>query len=279
MGMLQPILLLLAVAVAAALFLRVTDLLDERAERRRLLATQASAPARFDPAQLAALPEPARRYFGFVIEPGTPLLRVAEIEMDGQFSLGTRDKPGYRPMRARQVLAWPHGFLWSVVLRGGVPIAGSDSLTWTRFRVAGCIPVARQGGTMDHARAAYGRMAAEAVFWTPAALLPGAGVAWEAVDANTARVTLTHGALAQAVDVTVAPDGQPTQVRFLRWSNANPERVFRLQPFGGVLADFRPVQGFRVPFKVVAGNHFGTAAYHEFFRADLRALRFAAAPD
>ncbi|MCW8901834.1 MAG: hypothetical protein OQK95_14310, partial [Gammaproteobacteria bacterium] len=64
-------------------------------------------------------------------------------------------------------------------------MSGSDSSRWTRFRIFGLFPVARMGGEEAHTRSAYGRYVAEAVFWTPAALLPGPGVAWEHVDENT----------------------------------------------------------------------------------------------
>ena len=150
-------------------------------------------------------------------------------------------------------------------------------MAWTRFRVFGLIPVARQGGDADRARAAFGRYVAESVFWTPAAVVPGPGLAWQALGPDSARVTVTRGGLTQAVDMTVGPDGRPPVVHFMRWSNANPAKKYRLQPFGGQLADFRLVQGFRIPFDVQAGNQFDTDAYFAFFRAKLRAVRFAMA--
>jgi hypothetical protein len=119
------------------------------------------------------LPEPAARYFTYMIRPGTPLLPVAEIDMTGQFSLGTKDDPRYQPMEARQILAAPEGFVWAMRTRGGMPVSGSDSGSWTRFRIVGLIPVGRLGGDRDHTRSAFGRYAAEAVIWAPAALLPG----------------------------------------------------------------------------------------------------------
>ena len=144
---------------------------------------------------VADLPEPARRYFAYAIQPGTPLRPVVEIQMTGQFSLGTKDDPRYRPMEARQILATPEGFVWEMRTRGGMPLSGSDSGRWTRFRIFALIPVARVGGDPDHARSAFGRYVAEAVIWAPAALMPGPGVTWEAVDDDTARVTVRHGDL------------------------------------------------------------------------------------
>ena len=223
---------------------------------------------------VADLPEPAQRYFRHAIRPGTSLLRVAEIEMRGQFGLGSRDKPAYQPMAARQILAAPHGFVWAMRTLRGMPLSGSDTGRWTRFRLLGLIPVARMGGTRDHARAAFGRYVAEAAFWTPAALLPGPGIAWEAPDAGTARVTVTHGDLSQAVDIMLDGDGRPMRVIFQRWTDANPDKRYQLQPFGGVLSDFRDVGGFRLPFRVEAGNMFDTPEYFPFFVAEITAIRF-----
>jgi hypothetical protein len=272
---------LAAVVVLGLLALVALRLLDRRADARewdRLAALQPVAPARFAPEMIEDLPEPARRFLAYVIAPGTPLLRVAEIDMTGQFSLGTKDAPAYRPMEARQILAAPEGFVWAMRTRGGMPISGSDTGGWTRFRIFGLIPVARQGGDPDHRRSAFGRYVAEALFWTPAAALPGPAVSWEGVDADTARVTFRHGGLEQAVEVRVEADGRPVEVRFQRWSNANPERRHRLQPFGGLLSEFREVGGYRLPFRVEAGNMFGTEEYFPFFLADVTAIHFPGAP-
>ncbi len=252
--------------------------LDWRADRQamhRLSAAQPSSPRCFDPAMVAALPEPTRRYFLYAITPGTPLQTVARIAMTGRFGMGDRDKPNYMNMTATQILALPDGFVWQMrARRGWLHLSGSDSESWTRFWLMGVLPVARMGGDPDHARAAFGRYVAEAVFWTPAAVLPGPGVHWEQVDADCARVTVSHRGLTQAVDVTVAPDGRPTQVRFDRWSNANPEKQYRLQPFGGYLSKFREFAGFRLPTHVEAGNGFGTERYFPFFVVDVTEIGF-----
>jgi hypothetical protein len=131
------------------------------------------------------------------------------------------------------------------------------------------------GGTPDHFRSAFGRVVAEGIFWTPAAFLPGPGIAWEPVDADTARVTVTAHGLSQSVEITVAPDGRPLRVVLPRWSNVNPEKAWRLQPFGGDLADFRTFEGYRLPTTVDGGNHIGTEAYFPFFKARVTAVRFA----
>ena len=266
------VLLILGAFVA----LRMFDEHADRAEWARLRSsTEATAVKTFDPSMVAGLPDPVRRWFEFAILPGAPLLSVATINMGGEFSLGTKDLPKYQAMKARQILASPHGFVWQLNLPGG--ISGSDSGLWTRFRILGWIPVARMGGDGDHRRAAFGRMVAEAIFWTPAAMLPmlsAGNISWEAVSDSVARVTVSHEGLSQSVELTIGPDGQPSAVSFMRWSNANPEKVWQLQPFGGALQDFRSVQGFRVPFDVEAGNFFGTPAYFPFYKAKLESISF-----
>lgn len=274
MTMLVSFLLLLGTALVAAGVLRVADKQADDVEWEQLATRQPADPLRFSTQMVADLPEPARRYFAFTIAPGTPLWPVAEVEMRGQFSLGNKDDPRYQPMQARQILAAPEGFVWTMRTCAGLPISGSDSGRWTRFRVLGLIPVARLGGNRDHARSAYGRCVAEAAFWSPAALLPGREVVWTEVDENTARFTVSHGEESQDVDITVDGEGRPLQVAFLRWSDANPEKVYRLQPFGGYLSEFREMDGYRLPFRVEAGNQFGTPDYFPFFIAEVTAIRF-----
>ena len=265
---------ILGFALLALLAVRLWDWRAERIEWTRLAALQPSVPQVYDPAMVEDLPAPAQKFFNYAIASGTSLLTVAEIDMGGQFSLGTRENPKYQRMDAKQILAAPCGFLWKLRLPGVVPVSGSDSGRWTRFRILGLLPVVRMGGDADHTRSAYGRYVAEAVFWTPAALLPGPGVVWEKVDETTARVTVSHMGLSQAVDIKVDGNGQPVEVFFMRWNNVNPEKKHRFQPFGGKLSDFREVQGFRLPFNVEAGNMLGTDDYFAFFKAEVKSIRF-----
>ncbi len=272
------LLLVLACLVMTVSYLAAWRALDRHNDRqtwKRLAGWDDRAPETFDPATIAALPDPARRYFLYTIAPGTPLRRTARIVMEGEIGMGTKEAPNYRPMRSDQILATPEGLVWR--LRAG-PIAGSDGLTgdtsWTRFWLAGLVPVVRVGGDTDHHRSAYGRAVAEGTFWTPAAFLPGPGVRWEEVSADTARVTLRHGDFEQSVEITVAADGQPMRVVMSRWSNANPDGVWKYQPFGGELSEFREFDGYRLPTRVDGGNFIGTEAYFPFYRARVTEISF-----
>lgn len=269
------LLILIAAAVAGLWLWRQADHSADRSAVARLVAFQPATPERFDPALVQSLPEPARRYFLFTIQKGTSLYTVAQIAMAGKFGMGNREAPDYVEMLASQTLAMPEGFIWKMsARRGQLRLSGSDTEQWTRFWLMGIMPVARMGGDPDHARSAFGRYVAEAVFWTPAALLPRPGIVWKLVDVNTARVIVRHKGMEQAVDVVVADDGRPVQVSFDRWSNANPEKIHRWQPFGGYLSEFREFDGFRLPTRVEAGNFFGTEAYFPFFVAKVSSVEF-----
>jgi len=271
---------LVIVAILAGLRLwRWADMRSANASWTRLAGTPVARNERFDAALVRDLPEPVRRYLGFVIAPGARLSTAGEVDMEGELSLGTRDKPAYQPMLARQILHPPHGLVWQVSAgRGLVRISGSDGIegvrSWSRFWLSGLIPVVRVGGSRDHLRAAFGRLVGEAAIWAPAALLLQGGVTWQAADEDTVRVTVSRGGLTQTVDIRVDEEGRPTWFLIPRWTDANADKVFRLQPFGGFVSEFREFDGYRLPVRVEAGNFFGTQDYFPFYKAHVRAIRF-----
>jgi hypothetical protein len=145
-----------------------------------LKAGREAQPLRFHPSMVADLPPVAQRYFARAIEPGTPLHRLVRLEMSGTFTLNGKAMP----MQARQILAPPgRGFVWQARIGSGLMrFAGSDGYlsatpgaeSWTKFWLGGLVPLARIGGTTDHARAAATRAMLESL-WVPATLLPQMG--------------------------------------------------------------------------------------------------------
>lgn len=278
----QWILGICGVLIAVVAALGAWRFMDKRAERAVAAAlhdTQPANPPLFDAAMLDGLPEPAQRYFRFAIAPGTPLFTVADITMEGRLSLGSADNPNWMPMTARQVLGAPDGFLWqprtSFV---GLSMRGSDAAlrgtSWTRFWLAGLLPVVRAGDNADYARSAFGRYVGEAMFWTPAALLPGEGVAWEPLGDDSAQVTLSAFGMKQSVELHVDARGAPTRIIFPRWSDANLQKQFQIQPFGGDLSEYRTFEGFTVPTVVHAGNFYGTADYFPFYQVRVTSVTY-----
>lgn len=272
-------LLALTLLIGAALLVgwRALDRKSDRNTWHALVDLAETARGRFDLASIVSLPEPAQRYFRYTIHPGAVLHGAVEIEMKGELGLGTKAEPNYRDMTAQQILAPPYGLVWK--LQAG-PISGSDGAipdhSWTRFWLFGVLPIVRVGGSEDHRRSAFGRVVAEGAFWAPASLLPGDTVRWEPLDSDSARAIVTFAGFEQAVEITVADDGRPTRVLIQRWSNENPEKVFREQPFGGDLSEFQDFGDYRLPTRVEGGNHIGTDDYFPFFKASVTNIRFPA---
>jgi len=267
--------LLPTAGILGLLFWRYRDIRIERTAWADLRLRAGPIGPAFEPALTQELPEPARRYFEYSIAPGTALVSAVEIEMTGELGLGSRTKPGYTAMHAHQILVPPKGLVWQA--RTGA-ISGSDGITpetsWTRFWLFNLFPLVRVSGTADHHRSAFGRVTCEGAFWVPSSLLPGRDVTWESVGENVVRACVIHGARSQSIDLTIEPDGRASRVVIQRWSNANADKVFREQPFGGYLSNYREFGGYRLPTHVEGGNLIGTDDYFPFFKADVTAIRF-----
>lgn len=254
---------------------RRIDVTADKTKQQQLCKLQAANPTRFNYALIANLPEPVQRFFKHSIHQNTPLYTVVHIRMHGKFGMGTHAKHKYFEMKAEQMLAAPHGFVWQMSTYGHkLTMSGSDSDSWTRFWLFNLLPIARLGGSHDHALAAFGRCVSEAVFWTPAALLPADNVVWQAISQNRIKVSVTYESMSQSVELIIDQQGKATDVFFQRWSAENKEKEYRWQPFGGKLSNFNEFAGFNLPTKIVAGNHSGTPEYFPFFIVEVDDISF-----
>jgi hypothetical protein len=238
----------------------------------QVVAREGAPLKQFELREIAELPEIAQRYFRHAITPGTPLYTVAELEMEGTFLLGDKQKFHTYQMSARQALRPPDQFVWIPNMRSGaMTISGSDALVrgeaWTRFWLSGLVPVAQERTSPDLVRSAQFRAAVEGALWLPASMLPENGVRWEQVGVNEARVTLRRFQPEIVLHLKLDETGKVSEVIGERWSNANSAKVFRLQPFGGTMLAEASFQGFTIPAEVAVGNHYGTEDYLPFFQA------------
>ncbi|MDD7970795.1 DUF6544 family protein [Roseinatronobacter alkalisoli] len=270
---------LLIAAIAVGLWVHSRD----RAQADRvwvaLEGARATDPPRYDPAMVDGLPEVAQRYFARAIAPGTPLHRVVRLEMAGSFIMNGNAMP----MRARQILAPPaQGFVWRADIGAGLMRfggsdgyyhAGARAQSWTKFWLHGLIPLARIGGTGDHARAAATRMMLEAI-WAPASLLPQFGAEWTQTSADSAEIRFADAPVPEPMQITFDSEGNPLEVWAMRWTDANPEKTYRLQPFGGRMLEMTRHQGFLIPRRVELGNMWGTPDYVPFFIATITGAEF-----
>ena len=269
----------LVAAVALGLWVQSRDSAQAARVWDALEAARAVDPPRYDPAMLADLPEVAQRYFARAIEPGTPLHRVVRLQMTGSFIMNGNAMP----MEARQILAPPtRGFVWKADIGSGLMrFGGSDGYhraggaeeSWTRFWLHGVVPLARIGGTNDHARAAAARVMLEAV-WAPASLLPQFGAEWVQTGPDSAELRFADAPGLGPMQISFDAEGTPVEVWAMRWTDANPDKVFRLQPFGGRMLEMGRHQGFLIPARVELGNMWGTPDYAPFFLATITSAEF-----
>lgn len=271
---------LLVAGAALGAFVHSRDRAQMRAVWASLEAAREDAPPLYDPAMVADLPEIAQRYFAAAILPGTPLHRVVRLEMEGTFVMNGTGMP----MRARQILAPPaRGFVWDARIGSGAMLfAGSDGYvagggegaeSWTKFWLHGLVPLARIGGSEDHARAAATRVMLESVF-VPASLLPQFGALWRQTGPDTAEISFSETRGIEPMQIRLDADGRPVEIVALRWSDANPDKTYRLQPFGGRMLETARVEGFLIPVRVELGNLFGTPDYAPFFLATITQAGF-----
>jgi hypothetical protein len=274
---------LLTAVIAGAMFgalIHSRDRAQARAVWDALDAAREADPPAYDQALVADLPEVAQRYFARAIEPGTPLYRTVWLEMEGSFIMNGSEMP----MTARQILAPPaRGFVWQAEIGSGLMrFAGSDGYhapdrgpveSWTKFWLRGLVPLARIGGTEGHASAALTRVMLESV-WAPASLLPQFGAEWTQTGENTAEIRFADARGVEPMQITLDAEGQLIEVQALRWTDANPEKVWRLQPFGGRMIEMERHAGFLIPTRVELGNMYGTPEYASFFLATITKAEF-----
>jgi hypothetical protein len=284
MSVVKIILILVLVAILAGAVLGALLHSRDQAQMRTVWAALEGAreddPPHYDSAMVAELPEVAQRYFARTIAPGTPLHRIVRLEMEGSFIMNGNEML----MTARQILAPPgQGFVWQAEIGTGLMrFAGSDGFhtssdsavdSWTKFWLRGLIPLARIGGTEDHERAAATRVMLEAI-WAPASLLPQFGADWVQTGPDSAEVRFADVQGIEPMQITLDDEGNPTEVWALRWTDANPERQHRLQPFGGKMLEMARHQGFLIPARVELGNMWDTPEYSPFFLARITQAKF-----
>ena len=162
-----------------------------RRDAAHLFAQPTDVSARvYHEAQLAGLPAPVQRYFRHVLREGQPYLRGLRLRHGGQFK--TDLQKDWLAIEGEQyIAAEPAGFIWQGTTRWFVARdayeAGRGSL---RVRLLGAVPVVNGHGP-HYDEGELLRWLAESA-WLPTALLPGAGIAWTAVDEHSARLTFTQ---------------------------------------------------------------------------------------
>jgi hypothetical protein len=171
----------------------------------RLNAAGSTAPGgRVDFRAIDALPPPVQRYFRAVLQDGAPIVAAVDVGQVGDFNLG-ENSDRWRPFTATQrVVTRRPGFVWDgrIAVLPGLTIHVHDAYVAGEGilhpSLLGLITLFAVRGTPEVAAGELMRFLAEAACY-PTALLPGHGVRWDAVDAHSARATLSDGKVTVAL--------------------------------------------------------------------------------
>ncbi len=216
-------------------------------------ANPVSRPERYFDTELEGLPPVVARYFSKVLNMNQPVVRRLYMEQTGSVNRGGEAEEKWVPFTAWQRLTTKRpGFVWdaSMTLPPGITVRVVDSYVGgvggLQPSVFGLIDVHGAQGSDALARNGLIRFFAECV-WYPSALLPSQGVQWKAVDAQTARATMTDGALSVSLSFTFnAQDDTISRI-------SSDERSMQVDgamvatPWEVRLSDYQPVSGMVVP--------------------------------
>jgi hypothetical protein len=194
------------------------------------------------------LPAPVRRYFDYALrEPVTA--RHVHVRWAGEMRLAP--DAAWVPFTAEQEFTLnPPGFVWDAAVHmmpfvavrvRDTYVAGSATMLG---RIGGLVTVVNAADAPELAQSALARWLGEAA-WFPMALLPRAGVRWEAVDVGSARVVVEDGPTSAAADMHFAPTGELRRMTALRYRDV--DGTAELTPFEGVYGDYGSVSGVMVP--------------------------------
>lgn len=175
-------------------------------------AAEAPAVAHVDHAALHGLPPPVALYLRRVLADGAPVPSAVRMRHRGRFELAGATPRWSSFTSSQRVLVGRPAFAWNgrIAVAPGVPVRVHDAYVGgeglLRAAMLGLVDVARLQGGGALAEGELMRWLAESP-WYPEALLPGNGVSWTALDANTARATVADGDTRASIDVRFGEDG------------------------------------------------------------------------
>lgn len=226
-----------------------TRSLYERLEETRVPAVTGAVDFR----ELNRLPPPVQRYFRKVLQDGQPMVESVGIWHQGTFNMG-EESDQWKPFSSDQkVLTRRPGFVWNarVEMMPGIPVYVHDAYVAgegiLQGAVLGLIDVVSRRGEGEIAKGELMRFFAEAA-WYPTRLLPGQGLAWEAVDDSSAKATMADGSSKITMLFTFNEEGLIDTVRAERRGRTVGGKIIPT-PWEGRFWNYRKQQGMLVPFE------------------------------
>jgi hypothetical protein len=208
---------------------------------------------------LAGLPEPVQQWLRWSGVVDRPMPTTIRLRQEGEFRLG--EERNWMPYDATEYFTTdPPGFVWSVTMEMApmLTVVGRDRYAEgvgdIEMRLLGVVPVAneRGGGLNQGALLRY----LNEIMWFPAGAL-NPYISWEAIDATSARATMSHdGVTASAVFIFDA-EGRLTNMTAERYNNARDE----ILPWSTPIHAYGEFDGVRLPTEGVGIWHYETGDY------------------
>ena len=235
--------------------------------RRRLLARSgASGRAAFEATRLDGMPAPVARYLRAVLPDGQPMPRHVRIDWAGEFNVGRPGNDRWVPFTARQdfVPAAP-GFVWDARMRmSGIAVHVRDGFVDGEGsmlgKLLGLVTVVDRRGGEAMAVAALQRLLGEAI-WLPAALLPAAGVQWQAIDERRAQASLVAGTARATLEFRFGADGMVESVHAASRTYDDGRNPPSQHPWQARVLRYGRVDGATVPVEAVVEWLLPSGAY------------------
>lgn len=195
------------------------------------------------------LPESVRRYFAYAL-PRVKQLSEARLRQTGVLRTDMkRDKWSHFVAKQRFTRG---SFEWQakVALLGPLSVSVTDSYAAGvgagKVQLFSWLTLAAERDRPELNEGALHRYLAEGV-WCPTNLLPEAGVQWRAVDDHRAIASIDDHGVYVELEFTFAENGAVQEIytpaRFGRFGKS-----YKRCPWRGRFADYRDVQGLRIPF-------------------------------
>lgn len=221
-------------------------------QARALLARGQETGGVITEAQLAGLPDPVRRYLIYAQVVGKAPIRTVRLKQTGAMPMG--EGAPWHPLTAEQyVTTNPPAFLWHGTLHPFPLVSVSAMDTYAGghgtmvIKALSLVPLgAVRGSEMDQGELL--RYLGETA-WFPTALLADS-IQWQAIDAESARATISLPGIAVSGIFHIDAQGRYTHFTAERYRREGKQQVLR--SWMGRWDDYCPIDGFRIPMKAEA---------------------------
>ena len=214
-----------------------------------LAARNRAAPVVVTEDDLARLPKPVQRWLRWAQVAGTAIPATVHLEQTGRFRQS--ETGGWMPFTAEETYTTdPPGFVWktSMQMFPLLSIIGRDQYAnghgSIEMRALGIVPVADAAGPeMD--QGALLRYLNETIWFPAAAVSPF--ITWDAIDATSARATMSYGEVTASATFVFDEQGRPVDMLAERQELASGQ----LQTWSTPFTAYGEFENIRVP---VAGT-------------------------